>query len=80
MCFETAQRNGIPCQTKTMVAGGNDAGAIHVSRGGVKTCAISVPCRYLHSPSCVIDKNDFENTYKLTNKLLDRIFINDIGN
>lgn len=37
-----------------MVAGGNDAKAIHVSAGGVKTLAISLPCRYLHSPSCVI--------------------------
>ncbi|MDE6150310.1 MAG: M42 family peptidase, partial [Ruminococcus sp.] len=74
LCFETAQTIGIPCQTKTMIAGGNDAGAIHISRGGVKTCAISVPCRYLHSPSCVIDKSDFENTYKLTKNLLDRIF------
>lgn len=74
LCFETAKEKNIPCQTKTMIAGGNDAGAIHISRGGVKTCAISVPCRYLHSPSCVIDKNDLENTYELTKNLLDRIF------
>ncbi|MBQ9375625.1 MAG: M42 family metallopeptidase [Ruminococcus sp.] len=78
LCFDTAKEHSIPCQTKTMIAGGNDAGAIHLSKGGVKTCAISVPCRYLHSPSCVIDKNDFENTYELTKNLLDRIFNNDI--
>lgn len=78
LCFEISKQMNIPCQTKTMIAGGNDAGAIHVSRGGVKTCAISVPCRYLHSPSCVIDKNDLENTYELTKNLLDRIFNNDI--
>ena len=41
-----------------MVAGGNDAGAIHTAAGGVQTLAISVPCRYLHSPSCVIDPKD----------------------
>lgn len=74
LAFETAKENGIPCQTKTKVAGGNDAGAIHISRSGVKTCAISVPCRYLHSASCVADVNDIENTYRLTKLLLNRIY------
>ena len=74
LAFELADENKIPCQTKTMIAGGNDAGAIHVSRGGVRTAAISVPCRYLHSPSCVIDKNDLYNSLELTKLLLDRIY------
>lgn len=59
LAFDTAQRLSIPAQTKTVVAGGNDSGAIHVSRGGVRTCALSVPCRYLHSPSCVIKESDY---------------------
>lgn len=74
LAFETASENGLPCQTKTRVAGGNDAGAIHVSRGGVRTCAVSLPCRYLHSPSCVIKREDFENAYTLTKLMLDRIY------
>lgn len=74
LAFEAAAENGLPCQTKTRIAGGNDAGAIHLSRGGVKTCAVSVPCRYLHSPSCVIKQEDFENTYALTKLILDRIY------
>lgn len=49
--FSIAKELEIPCQTKTVIAGGNDAGEIHISRGGVKTIAISLPCRYLHSPS-----------------------------
>lgn len=67
---ETGDRLGIPTQTKTLIAGGNDSGAIHVSRGGVRTCALSVPCRYLHSPSCVIKESDFEATSKLANAVL----------
>ena len=63
--FEVAQRENIVCQPKTMVAGGNDAGAIHKSRGGVKVLTVSVPCRYLHSPSCVIKYNDVEESLKL---------------
>ena len=74
LAFKTAEECKIPCQTKTMIAGGNDAGAIHVSRSGVKTAAVSLPCRYLHSPSCVISREDFENAYILTKNLLDRIY------
>lgn len=63
--FEIAEKNGIACQPKTLVAGGNDAGAIHKSRGGVKVLTVSVPCRYLHSPSCVIKYSDVEESLKL---------------
>ena len=73
MAFEIAEELEIPCQTKTMIAGGNDSGAIHISRGGVRTIAVSVPCRYIHSPSCVINTEDFENTLILTRELAKRI-------
>ena len=63
--FEVAEKNGIECQPKTYVSGGNDAGAIHKSRGGVKVLTVSVPCRYLHSPSCVIKYSDVEESLKL---------------
>ena len=49
LAFDLAEKNGIPCQTKTMIAGGNDSGAIHISGKGVRTIALSLPCRYLHS-------------------------------
>ncbi len=65
LAFDVARKNGIPCQTKTLVAGGNDAGAIHVSRGGVRTIAVSIPGRYLHSPSTVASKRDMEAAARL---------------
>ncbi len=70
LAFETAEKNGIAVQTKTVIAGGNDSGAIHVGSGGVRTCAISVPCRYLHSPSCVFKMSDFEAVKALAEKML----------
>lgn len=70
LAFETAKNAVIPVQTKTLVAGGNDSGAIHVSAGGVRTCAVSVPCRYLHSPFCVIKMSDFYAVKSLAEKLL----------
>lgn len=73
LAFETAKANNIPVQTKTLIAGGNDSGAIHVSRGGVRTCAISVPCRYLHSPSCVIKESDYNAVKALAEKMLSAV-------
>jgi endoglucanase len=69
LALETAEKKGIPCQTKRAVAGGNDAGAIHTSRDGVKPIALSLPCRYLHSPSCVIKFEDALNTLRLSAEL-----------
>ncbi len=73
LAFDVASENGLPCQTKSMVAGGNDAGAIHKSGKGVRTIAVSIPCRYLHSPSSVIEYRDFENSYRLVKLLSERI-------
>lgn len=70
LAFDTAKANGIAVQTKTLIAGGNDSGSIHVSCGGVRTCAISVPCRYLHSPSCVIKESDYYAVKALAEKML----------
>lgn len=67
---QTADRLGIPNQTKTLIAGGNDSGSIHVSGGGVRTCALSVPCRYLHSPACVIKESDLDATARLASAVL----------
>lgn len=64
-----AEENDIPAQPKTMVAGGNDAGSVHKSRAGVRTLTVSVPCRYIHSASCVCDKNDVLATRQLAEKL-----------
>lgn len=73
LAFDLAAEKGIPCQTKTMVAGGNDAGVIHTSRGGVRTLAVSIPCRYLHSPSCVIKREDMDHCLALVKAVAERV-------
>ncbi len=73
LAFETARELDIPCQTKTMVAGGNDSGAVHVSAGGVRTVAVSMPCRYIHSASCVIKITDMEQTKLLAVRMLEKM-------
>ena len=68
-----ADELGIPNQTKTMVAGGNDSGKIHVAAGGVRTVAVSVPTRYIHSPSSVAKKSDMQAVYDLVSALTNRL-------
>ena len=69
LAFRLAKEQSIPCQTKTMIAGGNDSGAISVSRGGVRTVAVSVPCRYLHSPADFALKRDIQAVHDLSRAL-----------
>lgn len=70
---EIADKNSIANQTKTVVAGGNDAAAIHKSAGGVKTIAVSLPCRYIHSASSVGSKKDMEAVKSLCKVLVEEL-------
>ncbi len=65
MAFDLAAEKGIRCQPKSLVAGSNEASVIHRARGGVKTLALSMPCRYIHSPCCVLKEEDITETLKL---------------
>lgn len=69
LAFDCAEKIGVKAQYKCAVAGGNDAGVIHSSRSGVRTLAVSLPCRYLHAPNCVVNKEDCKNMLKLVSKL-----------
>ena len=60
----------IPWQTKTKIAGGNDAGAIQSAGRGAKVLAVSVPCRYLHSPISVIRQSDAEACEALASAMI----------
>lgn len=56
--MKLAEEKGIKAQRDVIRAGGTDAGAIHLTRGGVYAGGISIPCRYVHSPMEMVDKND----------------------
>ena len=68
-----ADENGIAYQIKRTGNGGNNAGRIQVAEKGCKTLAMAVPCRYLHSPACVISKKDFEAVRSLAILISERI-------
>ena len=44
---------------------GTDARAVQVARGGVATGLVSIPLRYMHTPSEVVDLEDVERCVKL---------------
>ncbi len=71
--LDVGRECSIPVQTKRYVSGGNDAGSIHRSREGVRCLALSVPTRYLHSPSCVAKISDFCAVRDLVEAMLQRI-------
>jgi len=60
-----ADKNNIPYQREVLLVGGTDARAIQLTRAGVPAGCLSVPVRYVHSPSEMVDYSDIQNTVKL---------------
>lgn len=71
--FNLAEKNGIRYQLKRTHRGGNDSRAVQLAGAGVKTAAISVPVRYIHSPSGIMDGDDYENSFRLIKCITDNI-------
>lgn len=63
--FDLAKEEGIKYQLKRTIFGGNDARAFATRGGACATAAISLPCRYIHSPVCVADMADYEHMLTL---------------
>ena len=68
--IRAAEKNKIPYQREVLLIGGTDARAIQLTRAGVPAGCISIPVRYVHSPSEMVDYTDVQNTVKLLIALL----------
>jgi endoglucanase len=73
MAKRTAEAHGIAWQTKNRVAGGTDAAAVQRSRGGVRTLALAVAVRNIHSPACIASRADLEALPMLAGLVLEEI-------
>lgn len=69
MC-ETAERAQVPVQREILLAGGTDANQIQTSRSGVPAGCLSIPCRYVHSPSEMVDARDVAQSAQLLLELV----------
>jgi tetrahedral aminopeptidase len=67
---ETAEQNDIPYQLEVLEGGTTDARAIQLVHAGVPVGCLSIPTRYIHSPSEMVDYEDVQNSVKLLAALL----------
>ena len=74
LLVSTAREEGIPYQVSGIPrATGTDANVMQLARSGVATALISVPLRYMHSPSEVLSLADLENTVRLLTAIVYRV-------
>jgi endoglucanase len=69
---ETAEKGKIPFQREILEAGSTDARVMQITRAGVPSGCVSIPCRYVHSPSEMVDYRDVENSVKLILDLISK--------
>jgi len=63
--IKVGRDKAIPFQFKQVPLGGTDAGAIHLTKAGVPSGTVAVPCRYIHGPASVMHIDDLNNAVKL---------------
>lgn len=68
-----AANKGIPYQIRKSTVGNNDGGSYVMSGNGARVAAISIPCRYIHSPVTMCKTEDYKNTIKLVKEYLKSI-------
>ena len=71
--INSATENKIDYQLETGLPGSTDAARIALTRQGIPSGTISVPARYIHSPSGLIDIKDAENSVKLAEATVRKI-------
>lgn len=72
--IRTAEKAKIPYQREILEGGSTDARAIQLTRGGVPAGCLSIPCRYVHTPSEMVDYSDVQNAVKLLAALVSKPF------
>jgi endoglucanase len=68
--IKTAEQAEIPFQLEILERGSTDAQPIQLTRRGVPTGCLSIPCRYVHSPSEIVDYEDVQQGVNLLLELL----------
>jgi len=67
---DSAKALKLPYQMEVLDIGSTDARVMQLSKAGMPSGVLSIPCRYVHSPSEMIDMVDYENSLKLLISLL----------
>ncbi len=67
---KAAQKEHLPYQLEVLEGGTTDARAMQLVRAGVPVGCLSIPCRYVHAPSEMVDYNDVQNAVRLLVELV----------
>ena len=67
---DTAEGAGLPYQLEVLTGGTTDASVMQLTRAGVIAGCVSIPSRFVHSPSEMVDYNDVQNAVALLLALL----------
>ena len=65
LLVDAARKAKVPYQLEVLRGGTTDAAAMQLTRAGIPSGALSIPCRYIHSPSEMVDSEDVANAIKL---------------
>ena len=71
--FEVARQEGIPLQPNVLTGYGEDGAEIQRYDSGRPAVNITVPARYLHSHTGIIDRGDLDGAVKLLIAVLERL-------
>jgi endoglucanase len=66
----TAEKYDIPYQYEVLDLGATDAASINLSRSGVPSGCLSIPTRYIHMPSEMVDMDDLHHSVELLTRLI----------
>jgi len=69
---DCAKEAGIPVQREVLTRGGTDTAAVQKTRGGILAGCISIPSRYVHTPTEVTDMDDVQNAVLLLRAMLEK--------
>jgi len=73
MFVDTAQKYKIPFQLDVLEGGMTDAAVIYMNREGILTGVLSIPARYVHSPTGVFSMKDLNSAVELAVKTIERM-------
>jgi len=65
-----SEKLGLPYQLEILEGGTTDARAMQLTRSGIPAGCLSIPCRYIHSPSEMVDFTDVQNAVQLLVELV----------
>lgn len=68
LLVRAAEAAGVAVQMEVLERGTTDAAAMQVVRAGVPSGCLSIPCRYVHTPSEMVDEGDVEGAVRVVVK------------